>query len=342
MTPERWQQVKSTLAAALERPDATERAAFVTRACAEDTALRREVESLLAQPEDEFELVGKTIGAANPDGLVFSDKGRRVGNYELIRELGRGGMGSVWLARRADQQFEKLVAVKLLKRGTDTDEVLRRFQNERQILARLEHPNIARLFDGGVTDDGLPYFVMEYVDGKPVTQYCRDRALTIEERLELFLKICRAVQFAHQNLVIHRDLKPGNILVPADGEPKLLDFGIAKLLAPDDTTPEVTIAEHQRLTPAYASPEQVRGEPITTGSDVYSLGTLLYEILTETNAHRFSVPHPQATELLRVITQEEPVRPSAAVTDASIARRFRGDLDNIILKALRKAPARRY
>ncbi|HEX4629682.1 MAG TPA: serine/threonine-protein kinase [Chthoniobacterales bacterium] len=282
------------------------------------------------------------IGAANADGLVSPDKGRRIGNYELIRELGRGGMGTVWLARRADRQFEKLVAIKLLKRGTDTDEVLRRFQTERQILARLEHPNIARLLDGGVTDDDLPYFVMEYVDGRPITEFCRDHALTIEERLRLFLKICSALQFAHQNLVVHRDLKPGNILVLPDGEPKLLDFGIAKLLGPDEASLEVTMAEHQRFTPAYASPEQVRGGPITTVSDVYALGTLLYEILTGKNAHLFSVPHPAPTELFRVVTQEEPPRPSAAATEAPVARHLRGDLDNIILKALRKEPSRRY
>ncbi|MEY2512176.1 MAG: eukaryotic-like serine/threonine-protein kinase [Verrucomicrobiota bacterium] len=342
MTPERWQKVKNTLASALERPEENERAAFLAATCADDISLRREVESLLAQPDDDFDLVGGAIGVASTDRMNSPDEGRRIGNYELLRELGRGGMGTVWLAKRADQQFEKLVAIKLLKRGTDTDEVLRRFQTERQILARLEHPNIARLLDGGITDDDLPYFVMEYVDGPPVTEFCRDRALTIRQRLQLFLKICGAVQFAHQNLVVHRDLKPGNILVPPDGEPKLLDFGIAKLLAPDEAAPEVTMAEHQRFTPAYASPEQVRGEPITTVSDVYALGTLLYEILTGKNAHRFSVPHPPPTELLRVVTQEEPLRPSAAALEPSIARRLRGDLDTILLKALRKEPSRRY
>lgn len=342
MTSERWQQVKSTLASALEFEDKEERANFVAQACADDTALRREVESLLTQPDDEFDSVGKTIGVAVAEPLRAGDEGRKIGNYELVRELGRGGMGTVWLARRADQQFEKLVAIKLLKRGTDTDEVLRRFQTERQILARLEHPNIARLLDGGITDDNLPYFVMEYVEGRPVTDFCREAALSIEERLRLFLKICGAVQFAHQNLVVHRDLKPGNILVTANGEPKLLDFGIAKLLAADDAVLSVTIAEQQRLTPAYASPEQVRAEPITTVSDVYSLGTVLYEILTDQNAHRFSVPQPSPTELLRVVAQEEPVRPSAAAADSSTKRRLRGDLDNIILKALRKEPARRY
>jgi non-specific serine/threonine protein kinase/serine/threonine-protein kinase len=342
VTPERWQQVKTTLASALECPGGDERATFLTTACRDDTALRREVESLLAQSDDEFESVAQAIGIASADALRSVDTGRQIGSYELVRELGRGGMGAVWLARRADQQFEKLVAIKLLKRGTDTDEVLRRFHAERQILARLEHPNIARLLDGGMTEDGLPYFVMEYVDGKPLTDFCASDALAVEERLLLFLKICGAVQFAHQNLIVHRDLKPGNILVTEDGEPKLLDFGIAKLLAPDDETFGMTLAEHQRLTPGYASPEQVRGEPVTTVSDIYTLGTLLYEILTEQKAHRFSTPRPPATELLRVVAQEEPVRPSAAATDQASKRRLRGDLDTIILKALRKEPARRY
>jgi serine/threonine protein kinase len=342
MTPERWQQVKSTLAAALEHPDETERASFVAVACGDDTALRREVESLLAQPEDQFDSVAQVIGMAKGDALSQRDAGRRIGAYELVRELGRGGMGTVWLAKRADQQFDKLVAIKLLKRGTDTDEVLRRFQAERQILARLEHPNIARLLDGGMTDEGLPYFVMEYVDGKPLTEFCTAAALRLDERLRLFLKICAAVQFAHQNLVVHRDLKPGNILVTEDCEPKLLDFGIAKLLAPGDETFGVTMTEHQRLTPGYASPEQVRGEPVTTVSDIYTLGTLLYEILTGQNAHRFSSPRPPPTELLRVVTQEEPLRPSVAATHPTMKRRLRGDLDTIILKALRKEPARRY
>jgi serine/threonine protein kinase len=342
MTPERWQQIKCTLAEALDQSDENERASYLAKACADDTSLRREVESLLAQPDDEFDSVAQVIGVATGDPLSHIDTGRRVGAYELVRELGRGGMGSVWLAQRADHQFEKRVAVKLLKRGTDTDEVLQRFQAERQILARLEHPHIARLLDGGMTDDGLPFFVMEYVAGKPLTEFCQVNGLTVEERLRLFLKICAAVQFAHQNLVVHRDLKPGNILVTEDCEPKLLDFGIAKLLAPGDEMLAVTVAENQRLTPAYASPEQVRGEPVTTVSDIYTLGTLLYEILTGQNAHRFSTPHPPPTELLRVVAQEEPLRPSVAATEILIKSRLRGDLDNIILKALRKEPGRRY
>ena len=260
----------------------------------------------------------------------------------IVREVGRGGMGAVYLAARADQEFKKDVAIKLLKRGTDTDEVLRRFRAEREILARLEHPNIARLFDGGTTEEGLPYFVMEYIAGIPVTDFCLTRNLSLEERLRLFLKICAAVRFAHQNLVVHRDLKPVNILITDEGEPKLLDFGIAKLLGPGDHAFEVTMLDQQRLTPAYASPEQVRGDPITTVSDIYALGALLYELLTGQPAHRFATSRPAPTELLRVVAQEEPLRPSAVAGDPVVRRRLRGDLDNIVLKALRKESTRRY
>ncbi len=341
ITPERWQQVKRIATEALERDPAT-RAAFVAQACAGDATLQREVNLLLAQDAqsiDELAADARTQMQTEHDPRLI---GQRLGAYQILSEIGRGGMGAVYLAQRVDGQFDKKVAIKILKRGTDTDEVLRRFRAERQILARLEHPNIARLLDGGVTDEGLPYFIMEYVAGKPLKEFCLTNAPSIDERLRLFLKICAAVQFAHQNLIVHRDLKPGNILVTEDGEPKLLDFGIAKLLAPGDDALQVTMMEHQRLTPAYASPEQVRGEAITTGSDIYALGTLLYEILTGQNAHRFSTPHPQPTELLRVVAEQEPLRPSAAASDAPTQCRLRGDLDNIILKALRKEPARRY
>lgn len=343
MTPERWELVKETLARALEYSADDERSAFLQSACADDTGLRREVQSLLDQSdEDDFDLCADSVGLTSAGAVPDPNEGRRVGAYELVRELGRGGMGTVWLARRADQQFDKLVAIKLLKRGTDTEEVLRRFETERRMLASLQHPNIASLFDGGTTDDGLPYFVMEYVVGVPVTTYCFNNKLSIEERLRLFLKICAAVQFAHQHLIVHRDLKPANILVTEDCEPKLLDFGIAKLLADDGDFFHVTLVDHHRLTPAYASPEQVRGDSITTVSDIYSLGAILYELLSGKNAHRFSTVRPAPTELLRVVGQEEPLRPSAAASDLSIRRRLRGDLDNIVLKALRKEPERRY
>ena len=342
MTPERWQQVKSTLAGALERDDTRERMSFLHQQCAGDTELERQVRSLLDQPTDQFDDCAATIGFASDQPAVSGNAGRRIGNYELLRELGRGGMGTVWLARRADSQFEKLVAVKLLKRGTDTDEVLRRFQAERQILARLEHPNIARLLDGGIADDDLPYFVMEYVEGVRLTDFMRERQPPLKQRLQLFLKICSAVQLAHQNLVVHRDLKPANILVTAEGEPKLLDFGIAKLLGTGGEVWEMTVAGRERLTPGYASPEQVRGEPVTTVSDVYSLGALLYEVLTERPAHRFGDREPTPSQVSVVICDEEPARPSLAAAAPEMRRQLRGDLDTIVLRAMAKQPARRY
>lgn len=347
MTAAEWERVKSVVGDALEYPE-DQRADFVSRVCADDTALRREVEAMLSVSVAKLDACVENISAAR-EGSVVSLVGQRLGAYELIREIGRGGMGTVYLARRADDEFEKEVAIKLLKRGTDTDEVLRRFRAERQILARLEHPNIARLLDAGTSEDGLPYFVMEYVVGQTITDFCSANNLGIRERLDLFLKVCGPIQFAHQNLIVHRDLKPANILVSAEGEPKLLDFGIAKLLDPSDAPVTVTAVEGQRLTPAYASPEQVRGEPITTVSDVYSLGALLYELLTGTPPHRFTTARPSPTELFRVVGEQEPLRPSAAIAKGENSRfeirdsKFlKGDLDNILLQALRKEPARRY
>jgi serine/threonine protein kinase len=342
LSTERWQEVKAIVAAALEEKTPAARASLVAQRCTNDAVLLREVESLLAQTTGTLEDFVERASAPLRRELPPVGPGDRMGVYAVIRELGRGGMGAVYLAHRADGEFEKQVAIKLLKRGTDTDEVLRRFRAEREILARLEHPFIARLFDGGTSEDGLPYFVMEYVAGSPVTEFCAASALSVEDRLRLFLKICAAVQFAHQNLVVHRDLKPANILITGVGEPKLLDFGIAKLLAPGDGNLSLTISDQQRLTPAYASPEQVRGEQITTVSDVYSLGSLLYELLTGKNAHNFSTLHPSPTELQRVVGEQVPQRPSAAASDAATRRQLRGDLDNIILKSLRKEPARRY
>ncbi len=332
MTPARWREIKEILADALEYPAPDERAAFLARACAGDAALAAEVNSFLAQPTDALETY-----------VQGPETGRRIGAYELVREIGRGGMGAVWLARRADRRFEQQVAIKLLKRGTDTEEVLRRFQAERQILARLSHPNIARLFDAGETDDGLPFFVLELVEnGQRLTNFAAEQKLSVAQRLELFRQVCAAVQFAHQNLVVHRDLKPGNILVTPEGVPKLLDFGIARLLDPEQGDFEATAVEHRRLTLAYASPEQVRGEPITTASDLYSLGALLYELLTGVSAHPFSTARPPANELARVICEQDPRRPSLVAPDAETRRRLRGDLDNIVLRALAREPARRY
>lgn len=347
MTAVRWQQIKRILADALDCEDGGERALFVKKACGEDPALRAEVESLLGQQTGGLERYAAAAGALCEDhaGAAAANIGRRLGAYELVRELGRGGMGAVYLARRADGRFEQQVAIKLLKRGTDTEEVMRRFRFERRLLARLEHPNIARLFDGGESEDGLPFFVMEHVPGTPLTAFAREHRLTMRARLELFIKVCVAVQVAHQSLIVHRDLKPGNILVNAAGEPKLLDFGIARFLAgPEDDpgTCQTTAAAQRHLTPAYASPEQVRGEPITTVSDVYSLGALLYELLTGEPPHRFHHAPPAPAELLEVVGRQEPVLPSLAASEADTRRLLRGDLDNIIRRAMGKEPDRRY
>ena len=290
--------------------------------------------------------------------------GGMIGDYRILREIGHGGMGTVYLALHSDESFKKEAAVKLVKRGMDTTAVLKRFAMERSILSQLEHSNIAGLLDGGTTTEGLPYFVMEYVDGMPITKYCA--ALSINERLELFRKVCSAISYAHSNLVIHRDIKPSNILVTSDGTPKLLDFGIAKLLHPDwslDST-EATATMFRVMTPEYASPEQIRGLPITTTSDVYSLGVVLYELLTGERPYKIESRLPE--EAAKHILAVEPVRPSVMLSlqpsistvgtntetadegqtkpksKIQVVKALRGDLDNIILKALRKEPERRY
>src|SRR5207249_3528562 len=259
----------------------------------------------------------------------------------IVRELGRGGMGTVFLAERADGQFEKQVAIKILNRGADTAEILRRFRAERQILARLDHPNIARLLDAGTTDDGLPYFIMDYIVGAPVTRFAVTQRLSTRQRLEFFLKICAAVEFAHRNLVVHRDIKPSNILANAEGEPKLLDFGIAKLLAKDED-PQLTTEAQQHLTPICASPEQAKGDPITVATDIYSLGALLYEMLSNQKPHRVSTARPTREELALLAGEQVPPPPSAVASDAQTARLLRGDLDAIVLFAMRKEPEMRY
>jgi non-specific serine/threonine protein kinase/serine/threonine-protein kinase len=295
----------------------------------------------------------------------------RVGPYRLIRELGRGGMGAVYLGVRDDDVFQKRVAVKVLKRGMDTESIVRRFRRERQILAGLEHPYIAGLLDGGTTSDGLPYFAMEYVEGQLIVDYCDARGLDTTERLQLFRQVCSAVQYAHQNLIVHRDIKPANVLVTADGTPRLLDFGIAKLLNPElaGHTLAPTALGLQMMTPEYASPEQVRGEPVTTATDIYSLGVLLYELLTGRLPYRLTSRTP--ADIARVVCESTPERPSTAVTELGepavkpaetaseirraemaathraigterLRRRLAGDLDNIVLKALSKEPGRRY
>lgn len=302
MNTETWQQLKSLFHAALELGPA-ERAAFLAAACNGDDKLRNQVEKLLASHDEPGTfLVSPALvnaGGISANAQVQSTEaeeraGQRIGPYEIVREMGHGGMGTVFLAIRADDQYQKQVAIKLINRGMDTDLILRRFMMERQILANLEHPNIARLLEGGSTIDGLPYFVMEYVDGQPITEYCDAQRFTTAQRLELFREVCAALHYAHQNLVVHRDIKPSNILVTAGGVPKLLDFGIAKLLSPGWAveTGEATASIVRLMTPEYASPEQFRGLSITTASDVYSLGVVLYELLSGHHPYRLASRHP--------------------------------------------------
>ena len=366
MTPERWQQIKTVYEQAVAL-GLSERIAYVRNACASDQDLLREVESLLTYG-DRAGTTFLRVPAANllrpaaPPEQMPSCVGRRVGVYEIISELGRGGMGEVYRAVRADGQFTKQVAVKLVRGGFGSRFVLERFRNERQILATLEHPHIARLLDGGTTEDGNPYLVMELVEGERIDDYCRSHALSVTDRLRLFREVCGAVQYAHQRLVIHRDIKPSNILVTEAGEPKLLDFGIAKILDPSGSE-ETTQA--RPMTPEYASPEQIRGDTITTATDVYSLGVVLYWLLTGRSPYGVTSDTP--LQLSRAIAETEPQRPSTAVLkpaksykdDASesvvnkggnlpdvppvkLHRQLRGDLDDIVMMALRKEPDRRY
>ncbi|MEP7338924.1 MAG: serine/threonine-protein kinase, partial [Acidobacteriota bacterium] len=295
MTPARWQQIDRLLDEALDLP-AEDRAAFLTQACHDDEDLRQQVEQILAGQEGADAIFENSPGSAMAE--VFRGQtitalgGQKIGPYQILNEIGRGGMGVVYRAVRADDEYRQEVAIKLVWPGPQNTELLRRFRRERQILANLDHPHIARLLDGGRTEQGWPYLVMEYIEGVPITQYCQQQALPLRDRLALFRDVCSAVQYAHQNLIIHRDLKPGNILVTDVGEaklPKLLDFGIAKLLDPQrhHITAHSTQAGLQLMTPEYASPEQMRAEPITTASDVYSLGVLLYELLTGQSPYRF-------------------------------------------------------
>jgi tetratricopeptide (TPR) repeat protein len=339
MSSERWKKVEALFEQTLEAAPAA-RPEFLQ--AIDDAEVRREVESLL-------EAHGEAgVFLDEPDRFFSSESfdvdtlspGQVIDRYRIIRELGRGGMGAVFLAERADDEYKKQVALKLIKRGADTDAVLRHFRNERQILAGFDHPNIARLFDGGTTETGLPYFVMEYVDGLPIDEYCHSNALSIAERLKLFREVCAAVSYAHRRLVIHRDIKRSNILVTAEGVPKLLDFGIAKLLQEEDT-PRATMTALHLMTPQSASPEQLRGQPVTTATDVYSLGVVLYELLCGQSPYQFGSQAPH--EMAREITATEPRKPSSAAADASFnAKLLKGDLDNVVLMALRKEPERRY
>jgi len=384
MTPERWEQVKEIFNAALDR-SVDEREAFLNEACGGDLPLRQQVERLINSHQQAGDFIEGRAAASEDSLLTDEDSlltdaaatvqldamvGRQVGAYRLIREIGRGGMGTVYLAVRADQEFRQRAAIKLLKRGMDTDFIIRRFRNERQILAALNHPNIARLLDGGTTTDGLPYFVMEYIEGMPIHRYCDTHRLTVAERLRLFRQVCAAVAYAHEQQVIHRDIKPGNILVTGDGTPKLLDFGIAKILDPDlaADTLNPTATAMRLMTPEYASPEQARGEQVTDATDQYSLGVLLYQLLTGQRPHQLR--HRRPDEIARIISEEEPERPSEVVTraremtasdgrrtitltpemvshdrsssPAELQRELAGGLDDIVMQALGKDPQHRY
>jgi tetratricopeptide (TPR) repeat protein len=343
MNPERWEAVGELFEQALSLP-VGERTACIDRASNGDDELRREVISLLANhkaaPNGFVQDKIKNAVLSFHETRLALTQATHVGPYRLIRELGRGGMGTVFLAERDDDQYKASVAIKLVRPGMDTEFILARFRRERQTLARLQHPNIARLLDGGTTGDGLPYIVMEYVDGQAITHHAQQHKLEITARVVLFLSVCSAVDYAHRNFVIHRDLKPGNVLVDSQGVAKLLDFGICKLLR-TDTLSTVSSDETMpgMMTPNYASPEQIRGEAVTLLSDVYSLGVLLYELLTDKCPQRFTL---LTAEAIARDTQKEIPLASTSVEEKVLARHLSGDLDNILRRALETEPQRRY
>jgi serine/threonine protein kinase/TolB-like protein/Flp pilus assembly protein TadD len=346
MDPDRWRAVEALFHQALEREEPA-RSLFLDGQCAGDLELRHEVDQWLAADARAPAQLAAAVGDAVRSLHTAFAPGTRVGQYEIVSLMGEGGMGSVYRARRSDDVFQKEVAIKVVKRGIDSGDLLRRFRRERQILARLEHPYIARVLDGGSTDDGLPYLVMEYVDGRTVLAYAAEREFDLRSRLRLFLQVCEAVEYAHQSNVVHRDLKPSNILVDKQGRPRLLDFGIAALIAPDPDA-SVTASGLTMLTPQYASPEQVRGEPVTIASDVYCLGLILYELLTGCAVHAMASLSPGA--VVKAVCEGD-VAPLAQAAQAARARgstfpvsprALNANLDRIVRVAIEKAPARRY
>ncbi|MBL8209453.1 MAG: serine/threonine protein kinase [Bryobacterales bacterium] len=339
MTPELWKKVDDVLGRALELEGAA-RQEWIDRECGTDETLRREVLTLLKSDSEAQGFVVANVEA----GLREFDEAdtrtvRRAGPYRLTEELGRGGMGSVYLGERDDGQYQGQVAVKLVRPGMDTDFFLMRFKRERQALARLQHSHIARLLDSGTAEDGSPYIVMERVQGIPINSYVRDNDLSVRQILEIYLKVCAGVSHAHRHFIVHRDLKPGNILVEADGSPKLLDFGICKMLMGGGGPNDTGETSHM-MTPDYASPEQVRGDPITISSDVYSLGAVLYELLSGARPHRIEKLTPQA--VCKAVCEDTVIKPSDATADRTRARQLEGDLDTIVLKAMQKDADRRY
>ena len=363
MNPQKWQKVKEVFNQAVDLP-VLERPSFLAVSCAEDEEMRLELEKMLAFAEEEDDALEE-----NAFNYLTEEKEpslpEKIGVYKILREIGRGGMGVVYEALRETKDFKQRVALKVIKRGMDTDAILSRFRHEQQILATLVHPNIARFLDGGMTADGLAFYAMEYVEGQPLDEFAEERNLGINERLQLFREICSAVQFAHKNFVIHRDLKPSNIIVSPEENPKLLDFGISKILSEESDGTIGTATALGMMTPAYASPEQILGLRVNTATDIYSLGVILCELLTGQKPYR--VTSNRQPELIKAICESDPLKPSSLATvNAAYAhpktkdqlletkaefnpkskiqnlKSLRGDLDNIVLKALRKEPENRY
>ncbi len=372
MSHERWRDALGIFEETLKRPE-EERSAFLEEACGEDTKMRSAVNELLLADQDSESFLDQPVGSLDETETLngsptarFMPRGTQVGRYRILRRIGRGGMSYVYLGERADDAFPRRVAIKLMRPGMESESMTHRLRVESRILAGLDHPYIARLYDGGTTENGLPYVVMEYIEGEQIDAYCKQQRLDLDERLILFRKICEAVHYAHQNLVVHRDIKPSNILTSPSGDPKLLDFGIAKLLNPElaGAGLEPTGTWHRVLTPSYASPEQIRGQAITTASDVYSLGVVLYQLLTGRLPYSFKGLTPSEIESLLADSEPCPPslalersgtgkRPSASAPEAGTApsesplpvearRQLAGDLDAIVLKALRSEPQRRY
>ncbi len=367
---DKWDKIKSLFRKVIELPP-EERTAFLDEKCKDDPPLRKEIESLLESDQKVEDFLEKPLlqndelnsDSNSPDNLI----GMKIGNYRIEEKIGEGGMANVYSAIRIDEQFKKKVAVKFIKRGMDTDEIIKRFKIEQQALAGLDHPFIAKIIDAGTTENGLPYFIMELVEGEPIDEYCKNNNLTIEEKLKLFRKVCSAVQYAHQNLIVHRDIKPGNIFIKPDGTPKLLDFGISKLLDSSTEQTNLTRTGFRLMTLEYASPEQFKGKQINIATDIYSLGVVLYELLTGNFPYKFKNSLPY--EIERVICTTDPEKPSTSANSdknknfeqenknensyknisttnyknfAKIKRKLSGDIDNIVLKAMQKEPERRY
>lgn len=332
-----WEKVKDVFSSVLEL-DQERWSAFLDLRCGDDHVLRTEVESWLASHAESKGFIENPVFSAN--SLIDARSpmaGRQFGNYRIIKEIGHGGMGAVYLAERTDGEFEQEVALKIVRQSIAESQMIERFRRERQILASLNHPNIAKLLDGGVSDLGEPFLAMEFVEGRTIAAFVEEQSLTLTEILTLFLKVCSAVAYAHRNLVVHRDIKPGNILVTDDGEPKLLDFGLAKLRIDDFSGHGDSKTAFRALTPAYASPEQLRGELITTASDIYSLGVVLFELVTGQRPFQFD--GKSLDEIIKTVSEFEPLTPSNTI---AASKQLKGDLDNIILTSLRREPERRY